>query len=750
MIRQLIIIWIAVALVWFALNVPAEQVNIESTFAMGTMEQTKRLSLEKKGGFPWTYCEFAIPSPADPNAKLIYRQWSSLNLCWNVSVGISFALAIGGVVLISHRRWSESPHKHAGKATISLAAMLWCTTILAAGLGFYRYSQQRIEDRIQLFRHVGSRAVAKLTVPKWLAEYWDLGFLQRIQSATVNGDQLSESERRQISRMPHLERLYLSNADSTTICKLLHLPKLQLLSVDRCVFDDAVCEAIIQAKQLRRVRFKFYDTLPDNSLLRRAFAELERRSGSGEIELISSSPPSVVVDGISALDYFALGNPAVVTNLKVTEASSQSATSVVLRNLPHLRNVGIVGLLHRLEIEHAPQIRQLSLDHGIVEQLTLHNLPALTELQLGVVHPRSISLQDLPSLGSRTERSPTGVRFQLSPSRSFSRSGIHLRIRITAEVVRSLGEFAGSVVLQNEITLAGLAEMLPKLNSKVLNLSSCRFVEGHEHADIDSLPVIPTITEFHAPWRDRSTPDLYQLLAKMPNLKKLWAGALTDEEVPLLASLNQLEELDLSWSAVTDKGWRQLPHLPNLTKLVTPRSLTQIELGNLDKLRDLETGLERFRTIRLENLPAFDASVDISWDATDVLLRNLGRVKYLRIDRLPRSLEVYNTPIVGLSVADSAFGDSDLARLVCAETEHLSVPNTGVSSASLDLILSLKKLRRLDISGTEMGEADVKRMLAELELDELRAAQIELSHETEDALPRTSDGLRIRSPRYSP
>ena len=482
MIRQLIIIWIAVALVWFALNVPAEQVNIESTFAKGTMEQTKRLSLEKKGGFPWTYCEFTIPSPADPNAKLTYRQWSSLNLCWNVSLGFSLALAIGGVVWVSHRRWGNLPRKRTGKATVSLATMLWGTTFLAAGLGFYRYNQQRVEDRIQLFRHDGNRAVAKLTVPKWLAEYWDLGFLQRVESATVNGDQLSEAERRQISRMPHLERLSLLNSDSATTCKLLHLPKLQTLTVRRCVFDDAVCEAIIQAKQLRTVHFTFHDTLPDDKLLRRAFEELERRSGSGGIELISSSARSVEVDNLPALDYLAFGHPRVATNLNLTDVASPIATSVVLRNLPHLRNVGLVGLLHRLEIENAPQIRQLSLDHGVVEQLTLHNLPALTELQFGVVHPRNISLQNLPSLGSRTERSPTGNRLQLMTAPTFTRSGIHLRVRITAEVVRSFGEFAGSVVLQNEITLAGLVELLPKLNSNVLNLSSCRFVEGNDPA----------------------------------------------------------------------------------------------------------------------------------------------------------------------------------------------------------------------------------------------------------------------------
>ena len=247
--------------------------------------------------------------------------------------------------------------------------------------------------------------------------------------------------------------------------------------------------------------------------------------------------------------------------------------------------------------------------------------------------------------------------------------------------------------------------------------------------------MIPAVTEFHGPWTDRSTPDLYQLLAKMPNLKKLWAGALTDDEVPLLASLSHLEELDLSWSAVTDNGWRQLPHVPNLTKLVTPKSISQIELRNLDKLRELEIGSARLRTIRLENLPAFDGSVDVPTNVTNVLIRNLGRVKYLRIVSLPKALDVYNTPIVGLHVLDPAFGDSELASLIGPQTTTLSIPSTGVSSASLERILELKRLRRLDISGTKMVEADVKRLIDALEMVELKAEQIEMSDETRDALP---------------
>ena len=245
-------------------------------------------------------------------------------------------------------------------------------------------------------------------------------------------------------------------------------------------------------------------------------------------------------------------------------------------------------------------------------------------------------------------------------------------------------------------------------------------------------------------------------LAAVPGLLQLSLAdtQITDQGLTHLSKLSRLQSLNLSRTQITSEGMAHLQRLHDLTELNLERTavddrmmryvggLTSLEKLYLSDTRVTDTaikGLSAHKSLKLltlhgtaltekahAELEAALPELKIAWDGADleraVALRLLGKRATLAVldrggtrqegvaavESLPGGRIVVKA--ADLSTA-SGITDDDLRQLaLLADLEQLSLAGTKITREGLLSLVTLKKLRKIDLGTMEHSPTAVKRL----------------------------------------
>jgi hypothetical protein len=262
-----------------------------------------------------------------------------------------------------------------------------------------------------------------------------------------------------------------------------------------------------------------------------------------------------------------------------------------------------------------------------------------------------------------------------------------------------------------------------------------RWIFGREaNETILGLQVYPTARLFN---------NNYQVLREMPELALLGLhGTKCDDRVikEIHDCAPNLRMLEFSYTEVTAASFRELHRFKDL------RSIFAL---NLD-----DACLECFSTItQLEQLIISDSNI------TDLGLEHLGRLENLR------KVNLNLTSITGsgfarfkplpnlrfLRITGECLNDQGMANIVkmAPSITELFVGEAKLTDFAVNEILKLKQLQMLEISGTEISEDGLKRLVDNLNLKELQVSRA-ISQSTLDYLGKKLPGGRLKLYPHAP
>ena len=216
-------------------------------------------------------------------------------------------------------------------------------------------------------------------------------------------------------------------------------------------------------------------------------------------------------------------------------------------------------------------------------------------------------------------------------------------------------------------------------------------------------------------------------VSEMRGLRRLWVGdtLITDAGTAALAGLEKLEDVDLHGTQLSDSGIAQLVKLKQLRKLnlmgtgITDeglevlRGFTGLEYLNLYRTKITNAGLDRLKP--LTALREVDLRYTrVSRAGIDSLKAPLAKTSFIFIDPSPVSS---GKPVPRLT----GKGDAAVAAWVRAmggaavmdgpSLTGITLSATPLTDALLANLRGLTRLRKLDISATEIGISDCGTLL---------------------------------------
>lgn len=200
----------------------------------------------------------------------------------------------------------------------------------------------------------------------------------------------------------------------------------------------------------------------------------------------------------------------------------------------------------------------------------------------------------------------------------------------------------------------------------------------------------------------------------------LSAAGLRDEQISLLSERRDIEVVDVSINPLTDAAIKTLRNMSSLHKLNLTR--TYITASGVARLQrqfpkcDITAPAnDNFCQWALETGTAKSVVVEVDLSSRGTR----GRRRCTTLKELPTQ---------ALTVIEADFGSvmtfDDEAALHLeglGSIELLGLDGTAITDGAIDVLMTLKSLRRLNIAGTKMTDAGVARLREEL-------AGVELSH----------------------
>jgi Leucine-rich repeat (LRR) protein len=245
-------------------------------------------------------------------------------------------------------------------------------------------------------------------------------------------------------------------------------------------------------------------------------------------------------------------------------------------------------------------------------------------------------------------------------------------------------------------------------------------------------------------------------LRGMTKLKRLWAGdtLVTDAGLAGIAGLSNLEELDLHGTAISDAGLEHLRGLKMLRRLnLMGASVTDAGIDVIAGMRGLEelnlyrtkvsnTGLARLHTlVTLEDLDVrYSRTTRAGVEAIRAALPRL-RVQHAAagarpeppkgVDKLSATewvkalggrIEREAGEVVAVALEGSAAADGDLGKLAAfTKLRKLDLSATEVGDLGMQPVSRLAALSDLNLNGTSVGDAGVRLLVG---MRELRALSL--------------------------
>lgn len=183
-----------------------------------------------------------------------------------------------------------------------------------------------------------------------------------------------------------------------------------------------------------------------------------------------------------------------------------------------------------------------------------------------------------------------------------------------------------------------------------------------------------------------------------------------DVDVPLPESAQEITELDLAGTNVTDKGLKQLAGLKNLMTLKLQD--TKVTAAGLKEL----AGLKRLASILLSEGQLSDAHLRVLCEIG--LMHTLThQVAGSSVKPMPQAVE----DIVTLELCRSPITDAGLRELArFSNLARLDLRETQVTDAGLKKLAGLKTLATVQLQGTQVTEAGVAALQKALPKCEIR------------------------------
>lgn len=228
---------------------------------------------------------------------------------------------------------------------------------------------------------------------------------------------------------------------------------------------------------------------------------------------------------------------------------------------------------------------------------------------------------------------------------------------------------------------------------------------------------------------DDFTPDDFRTLGRVTTLKKLTMSGkkITDETLPLLAGLKDLEELSTDGTQLSDAGYKGFTAFKKLRSLAlfhpswALKTFTGSGLAHLKELPDLQrltfagstAGDAALEAVgQLTQLKEFHTWHTAQTQAGNAYLTKLPNLKVIRIgQRLPQ----YGKP------SPPSFDESTIPTLAKIQSlERLELFEVRLTAKSLQPLTELPNLKQLSIHTADISEADintVKKMLPNVKVD---------------------------------
>jgi hypothetical protein len=245
------------------------------------------------------------------------------------------------------------------------------------------------------------------------------------------------------------------------------------------------------------------------------------------------------------------------------------------------------------------------------------------------------------------------------------------------------------------------------------------------------------------------------LLKGQRNLKEVNFHELSDEWLPILADLPQLEGVYLSGKAITDKGLMHIKKLEHLVAIsLANTSITNKSLGYVSRMRNLrflnlcltdvtDEGLRYL--LGLENLEVLLLDGTKTTRSGASVLKDMKKLRRLRLSNehvekkvgqsdaildLPSELEKLDADGVAvkdddmariaklgklkwLSLGFTRITDRGLTHLVAStRLEYLRLDGTAITNSGVKHLRRVERLEHLDISFTAVSDASIPDFLA--------------------------------------
>ena len=203
----------------------------------------------------------------------------------------------------------------------------------------------------------------------------------------------------------------------------------------------------------------------------------------------------------------------------------------------------------------------------------------------------------------------------------------------------------------------------------------------------------------------------------------------TDDSLAALAGLTRLEIFSLASTRCTGRGFRALGALQELRNLnfhytpVDDEGLQEISrLTQLERIEIVHTQFTDAGAVHLAKITGLRRLQLGSRKATGASVASVAKLPVLReldlhdgqatAEGVRHAAGISSLRVLRIYGAIGDAGAAPLSRLV--GLEELVVPNCGITDASVETLTTLKKLRRLELSGNKFSEAAVARLSAAL------------------------------------
>ena len=664
---------------------PAETRFWQSNFAFNNLYDSPEVSYIEyaEGGFPFTWAS----NRADYPATAMQYSWIqfSLNCVFWIAVSAAIYFIVGRFRQYSIRPWSWQITKRAVRTSEGFLAIGCVLAILAYGLVSYLKNLSDVRASRELQNHgmvityaMLPKPIAKV-IPSSIAglfsrvrevvlwkptpELLDIALQTESLAVLVLIEGSLTSDRYEVlqkaSNLHELSLRYqpLTAVDFEGIGRIKSLRSLDLRGCTGLADwnGDLPLDRLMQLRivrcdaKLSNLRLDRYKRTLQSAYLSR------RRTGGDRISL----------HGFTVLKRLSLSRVGGGTNHDILE--------VELRDLPELSSASIdLEQVFDLDVLNAPRLTTLSYaeDRGdggmrfgesvattpMMRKVRLQNVPLLREVEADGMHLESLDIQGADSLA------------RLSIGRDGFRSA------------QSMQAHSGV-----------FAKRLQKLIDDVGSING------------------PPVVEFHfMPFGGLDLKPL-QKNRRLRSLSMIRCG-ITDDQVPHIAAIENLQSIDLRGCPVSDQQAMKLLQrdvkLESL--LVSTRNFKTIEIVNQNKLKNFfATDALNAVDVCIKDAPQLSAELLLGGRLGSLSIENARALTGLSIDgRLPPQCALQGLRSLRFFAVGGPEATDNLCRTVweCADMDHLTIAYGALTRRSLEKVGSLKKLTVLSLPGSEVTD----------------------------------------------